>query len=113
QHKLHWLAEQALSWSGMPVVTVGPTVFLEGFFLQLAAPGVQASDELALPMRRSAAWAGCRRPRDWRSEFDRARGTRDRRCECSNSPAAKSTRLANRPQEVYTADLMAPRNRRT
>src|SRR5947209_12012976 len=50
QHKLHWLAEQALSWSGLPVVTMRPTVFLEGFFLQLAAPGVQASDELALPM---------------------------------------------------------------
>ena len=52
QHKLHWLAEQALSWSGLPVVTVRPTVFLEGFFLQLAAPGVRASDELALPMGR-------------------------------------------------------------
>jgi uncharacterized protein YbjT (DUF2867 family) len=50
QHKLHWLAEQALSWSGLPVVTVRPTVFLEGFFLTLAAAGVQASDELALPM---------------------------------------------------------------
>ena len=49
QHKLHWLAEQALSWSGLPVVTVRPTVFLEGFFL-LAAAGVRASDELALPM---------------------------------------------------------------
>src|SRR6201997_2772956 len=49
QHKLHWLAEQALSWSGLPVVTARPTVFLEGFFLQLAAPGVRASDELALP----------------------------------------------------------------
>jgi uncharacterized protein YbjT (DUF2867 family) len=50
QHKLHWLAEQALSWSGLPVVTVRPTVFLEGFFLLLAAAGVRASDELALPM---------------------------------------------------------------
>jgi uncharacterized protein YbjT (DUF2867 family) len=50
QHKLHWLSEQALSWSKLPVVTVRPTVFLEGFFLQLAAPGVRASDELALPM---------------------------------------------------------------
>jgi len=50
QHKLHWLAEQALSWSGLPVVTVRPTVFLEGFFLTLAAPGVRAADELALPM---------------------------------------------------------------
>jgi uncharacterized protein YbjT (DUF2867 family) len=50
QHKLHWLAEQALSWSGLPVVTVRPTVFLEGSFLTLAAPGVQTPDELALPM---------------------------------------------------------------
>src|SRR6516165_10480282 len=50
QHKLHWLAEQALSWSGLSVVTVRPTVFLEGFFLQLAAPGVRASDALALPL---------------------------------------------------------------
>jgi uncharacterized protein YbjT (DUF2867 family) len=50
QHKLHWLAEQALSWSGLPVVTVRPTVFLEGFFLRLAAPGVREADTLALPM---------------------------------------------------------------
>src|SRR5215468_3107283 len=50
QQKLHWLSEQVLAWSGLPVVTVRPTVFLEGFFLQLAAPGVRASDELALPM---------------------------------------------------------------
>jgi len=50
QHKLHWLAEQALSWSGLPVVTVRPTAFLEGFFLLLAAPGVRATDELALPL---------------------------------------------------------------
>ena len=27
-----------------------PTVFIEGFFLQLACPGVRATDELALPM---------------------------------------------------------------
>ena len=27
-----------------------PTVFLEGFFLQLVAPGVRASDQLVLPM---------------------------------------------------------------
>jgi uncharacterized protein YbjT (DUF2867 family) len=50
QHKLHWLAEQALSWSGLPVVTVRPTVFMEGFFLTLVALGVQTSGELALPM---------------------------------------------------------------
>jgi uncharacterized protein YbjT (DUF2867 family) len=50
QHKLHWLAEQALAWSGLPVVTVRPTVFLESFFLRLAADGVRHANELALPM---------------------------------------------------------------
>jgi len=50
QHKLHWLAEQALQWSGLPVVTVRPTVFLEGFFGLLAAQGVRERDELAVPL---------------------------------------------------------------
>jgi uncharacterized protein YbjT (DUF2867 family) len=50
QHKLHWLAEQALEWSGLPVVTMRPTVFLEGFFLQLASTGVRENDELVLPL---------------------------------------------------------------
>jgi uncharacterized protein YbjT (DUF2867 family) len=50
QHKLHWLSEQALDWSGLPVVTVRPTVFLEGFFLRLAAAGIRERDELALPL---------------------------------------------------------------
>jgi uncharacterized protein YbjT (DUF2867 family) len=50
QHKLHWLAEQALSWSGLPVVTVRPTVFLEGFFLRLAAAGIRDAQELRLPL---------------------------------------------------------------
>src|SRR5882672_6400087 len=50
QHKLHWLAEQALSWSGLPVVTMRPTVFLDGFFRLFAAPGLRDANELALPM---------------------------------------------------------------
>jgi uncharacterized protein YbjT (DUF2867 family) len=50
QHKLHWLAEQILVWSGLPVVTMRPTVFLEGFFLRLAAGGVKESDTLILPL---------------------------------------------------------------
>jgi uncharacterized protein YbjT (DUF2867 family) len=53
QHKLHWLAEQTLAWSGLPVVTVRPTVFLESFFLRLAAAGVRDNDELALPLGNS------------------------------------------------------------
>lgn len=52
QHKLHWLAEQALNWSGLPVVHVRPTVFLEGFFLRFAAPGIKRANVLALPLGR-------------------------------------------------------------
>ena len=50
QHKLHWLSEQALAWSGLPVITVRPTVFLEGFFLRVAAADVRDHDELRLPL---------------------------------------------------------------
>jgi uncharacterized protein YbjT (DUF2867 family) len=50
QHKLHWLAEQALEWSGLPVVTVRPTVFFEGFFRLLTDEGVRERDELAVPL---------------------------------------------------------------
>src|SRR5215813_14049603 len=34
QQRQHWLSEQALAWSGLPVVTIRPTVFLDGFFLR-------------------------------------------------------------------------------
>ncbi|HEX6648651.1 MAG TPA: NAD(P)H-binding protein [Pyrinomonadaceae bacterium] len=37
QHKLQWLAERALNWSGLPVIHVRPTVFLEGMFLLFSA----------------------------------------------------------------------------
>lgn len=53
QHKLHWLAEQALAWSGLPVITIRPTVFMESFFLRLAAHGIKSSDELILPLGKS------------------------------------------------------------
>jgi uncharacterized protein YbjT (DUF2867 family) len=49
QHKLHWLAEQALEWSGLPVVTVRPTVFLEGFFLRFSSASVKQHDQIRLP----------------------------------------------------------------
>src|SRR5690349_356311 len=49
QHKLHWLAEQALNWSGLPVVHVRPTVFQEGFFLLLTADSVRQSNQIRLP----------------------------------------------------------------
>src|SRR5258708_7328032 len=38
QQRQHWLSEQALAWSGLPVVTIRPTVFLEGFFLPSLVP---------------------------------------------------------------------------
>src|ERR1700730_10354416 len=49
QHKLQWLSEQALNWSGLPVVHVRPTVFLEGFFLTLTADSVRESNQIRLP----------------------------------------------------------------
>ncbi|HWT36246.1 MAG TPA: NAD(P)H-binding protein [Paraburkholderia sp.] len=49
QHKLHWLAEQALNWSGLPVVHLRPTVFLEGFFLMFSSPSVKKADQIRLP----------------------------------------------------------------
>jgi uncharacterized protein YbjT (DUF2867 family) len=49
QHKLHWLAEQALDWSGLPVVHVRPTVFLDGFFLIFVADSVREADQIRLP----------------------------------------------------------------
>ena len=49
QHKLHWLAEQALNWSGLPVVHVRPTVFLEGFFLIFTSDSIRESNEIRLP----------------------------------------------------------------
>src|ERR1700730_9176642 len=49
QHKLHWLPEQAVNWSGLPVVHVRPTMFLEGFFLALTPDSVRESDQIRLP----------------------------------------------------------------
>src|SRR4026208_1357961 len=49
QQKLHWLAEQALNWSGLPVVHVRPTVLLEGFFLIFTSDSVRESNQIRLP----------------------------------------------------------------
>lgn len=49
QHKLQWLAEQALNWSGLPVVHVRPTVFLEGLFLIFTTEVVKKSNQIKLP----------------------------------------------------------------
>jgi uncharacterized protein YbjT (DUF2867 family) len=50
QQRLHWLAEQALNWSRLPVVHVRPTVFLENpFFMNLAAQSIAKDDSIRLP----------------------------------------------------------------
>jgi uncharacterized protein YbjT (DUF2867 family) len=52
QQRQHYLAEQTLSWSGLPVVTVRPTVFLDGMFGKLIAQGVRDRSRIELPFGR-------------------------------------------------------------
>jgi uncharacterized protein YbjT (DUF2867 family) len=49
QQRQHWFSEQALAWSGLPVVTVRPTLLLEGFFLPLTSPSVRDRNRIELP----------------------------------------------------------------
>jgi uncharacterized protein YbjT (DUF2867 family) len=50
QHRLHWLAEHVLNWSGLPVIHIRPTVFLDNpLFTFLAQQTVRERGVLALP----------------------------------------------------------------
>jgi NAD(P)H dehydrogenase (quinone) len=50
QQRQHWLGEQALNWSGLPVVNVRPTVFLQSpFFLDWAAESIARDATIRLP----------------------------------------------------------------
>ena len=50
QQKLQWLSEQVLNWSGLPVVHVRATVFLENpLFFLLARDTIKERGELRLP----------------------------------------------------------------
>ncbi|MCI2416069.1 NAD(P)H-binding protein [Saccharopolyspora sp. K220] len=50
QQRLHWLSEQVLDWSGLPVVHVRPTVFLDNpLFTTLAARSITDSGTIRLP----------------------------------------------------------------
>src|SRR6476661_10441502 len=51
QQRQYWLSEQALAWSGVPVVTIRPTMFLESFF-PLAGPTVRDRSRIELPFGR-------------------------------------------------------------
>jgi uncharacterized protein YbjT (DUF2867 family) len=50
QQRLHWLSEQVLDWSGLPVVHIRPTVFLENpLFTTLIARSVADQGAIRLP----------------------------------------------------------------
>ena len=50
QQRLHWLAEQVLDWSGLPVVHLRPTVFLDtALFTTMAARSIRENGTIALP----------------------------------------------------------------
>lgn len=49
QQKQHWLAEQILRWSGLPVVYLRPTAFFDGLFLVQGAKGIREDDVIRLP----------------------------------------------------------------
>ena len=50
QHRLHWLAEHVIGWSGLPAVQIRPTVFLDNpLFTVLAARSIRENGQLALP----------------------------------------------------------------
>ena len=49
QQKQHWLAEQVLSWSGLPVVYLRPTAFFDGVFLVQGAKGIRDENVIRMP----------------------------------------------------------------
>jgi uncharacterized protein YbjT (DUF2867 family) len=49
QHKQHWLAEQMLQWSGLPVVTMRPTAFMDAFLWRFAVQSITTQNALMLP----------------------------------------------------------------
>jgi uncharacterized protein YbjT (DUF2867 family) len=50
QQRQHWLAEQVLNWSGLPIVHVRPTVFLENpLFMNLSAQSIARDNTIRLP----------------------------------------------------------------
>jgi uncharacterized protein YbjT (DUF2867 family) len=50
QQRLHWLAEQVLNWSALPVVHIRPTSFLDNpLFTTLAARSIRENGTIALP----------------------------------------------------------------
>jgi NAD(P)H dehydrogenase (quinone) len=49
QQQQHWLGEQILNWSGVPVAHVRSTIFLEPFFSSLAASSIAKDGTIRMP----------------------------------------------------------------
>jgi uncharacterized protein YbjT (DUF2867 family) len=49
QQKQHWLAEQVLRWSGLPVVYLRPTAFFDGMFLVESARSIRDDNVIRFP----------------------------------------------------------------
>ncbi len=49
QQQQHWLDEQVLNWSGVPVAHVRSTIFLEPFFSSVAASSIAKDGTIRLP----------------------------------------------------------------
>ena len=59
QQRQHWLSEQALAWSGLPIVTIRPTMFLESFS-PLAGPNHPRPRPHRTAVRAGQDLSGCR-----------------------------------------------------
>jgi uncharacterized protein YbjT (DUF2867 family) len=74
QHRLHWLAEHVMNWSGVPVVHLRPTVFIDNPLFTIfgmasvRAPDVSVAISAALDARTNSRqiaanhelWGSCR-----------------------------------------------------
>jgi uncharacterized protein YbjT (DUF2867 family) len=49
QQRQHWLAEQILHWSGLPVVYLRPTAFFDGMFLVQGLKSIRDESVIRLP----------------------------------------------------------------
>ncbi|MFF2744181.1 hypothetical protein ACFVVA_01435 [Kitasatospora sp. NPDC058048] len=53
QHWQQWLVEQVLTWSGLPVVEVRPTVFLENPLFRAGLSSIARDGTVRLPLGRA------------------------------------------------------------
>ncbi|WP_275460872.1 NAD(P)H-binding protein [Streptomyces noursei] len=53
QHRQQWLVEQLLDWSGLPVVEIRPTVFLENPLFRLGLSAIADGGAIRLPFGRA------------------------------------------------------------